>query len=158
MTKIIMAIDPDVDKSGVAIWIDGTLIVASMDFPTLVENVRNTSGEITVIVEAGWLNKTHYHLSTKDNIFSSAAKGNAVGRNHETGRKLIEYFNHFATINKKKIKVLEVRPLRKIWKGPGKKITHDELARLVPRLPKRTNQEERDAVLLLMAHIKSNRF
>jgi hypothetical protein len=41
-------------------------------------------------------------------------------------------------------------PLKKSWKGPGGKITHKEIAAIVPDLPKATNQEQRDALLLIL--------
>ena len=47
------------------------------------------------------------------------------------------------------IDVIEQRPLKKCWKGPDGKITHDELAYFIPGLPQKTNSEERDALLLM---------
>lgn len=100
-----------------------------------------------VLIEAGWLRKSHWHLSYKDSKLSAAAKGNAAGRNHEVGRKLAEICAH------KNIdyKLIEPLPLRiggsYIWKGIGGKITHKELAAFTG-ITGRTNQEERDAALI----------
>jgi hypothetical protein len=46
------------------------------------------------------------------------------------------------------IEVIEKEPLRKIWKGPDGKITHTEITAITGWDKKRSNQEERDAMLL----------
>jgi hypothetical protein len=68
-------------------------------------------------------------------------KGTAIGRNHEIGRKIIEMCEYHG------IDVIPVRPLRKIWKGVGGKITQDELEQITG-ITGRTNQDGRDAALL----------
>ena len=46
-----------------------------------------------------------------------------------------------------------IKPLRKIWHGRDKKITHDELCQITKMINvRRTNQEERDAALLAWEH------
>ncbi len=151
MRKMIIGIDPDVDKSGIAILLcdTNTITVDSLKFPLLLDrinecniNCQTFGNELIVIVEAGWLVSTHYHLKSKDNARISAAKGNSVGRNHEVGRKIVEMCQHWG------IKVIEQRPLRKHWRGKDGKITHEELSYFISGLPTRTNQEMRDACLL----------
>lgn len=146
----IIAIDPDTDKSGVAILTtrDRQMILSSWTFPEVVEFFQSLKRQkeeddnsFIVVVEAGWLITTNWHLGKKDNLRTASAKGNAAGRNHETGRKLVEMCKHW------NINVLEHLPLRKCWSGPDRKITHEELSQFV-NIPKRTNQEERDAALL----------
>lgn len=155
---IIIAIDPDVNKSGVAtLHIKSLeLEISAMDFPTLVEYLQLTKfssccGEskenVLVIVEAGWLNKSNWHLKRGENARTAAAKGNAAGRNHETGRKIIEMSEYIG------METLPVRPLRKCWRGEDGKITHEELQGIVGgRLPNRTSQDMRDAALLAWVH------
>ncbi len=47
------------------------------------------------------------------------------------------------------IEAREAQPLVKCWKGSDRKITHEELDRIVGGMPgRRSNQEERDALLL----------
>lgn len=145
---IIIAIDPDVDQSGVArldvtqrkSWAD------TLPFPMLVEYVRTVhrqnAGKVTVVVEASW-HKTHnWHLSRYDKIGTAARKGYDEGRNHEAGRKLVEMLQYYG------IEVEEQPPLRKIWQGPDRKITHTEITAITKWDKKRSNQEERDAMLL----------
>lgn len=144
--NIIIAIDPDVERSGVALLRTDTreMRVQSLHFPDLIEYLSNQRGEdgILVVVEAGWLNKPNWHLTAKDSARIAAAKGNSTGRNHEVGRKIVEMARHYGlTVN-------EVKPLRKCWNGRDGKITHEELAQFIPDLPKRTTQDIRDASLL----------
>lgn len=74
-------------------------------------------------------------------------KGEHVGRNQETGRKIVEMLRHYG------IQVMEQSPLRKCWQGKDGKITHEELKRLcqmsgIEFNRPRSNQEERDSALL----------
>jgi hypothetical protein len=146
---IILAIDPDVEQSGVArldvtqrkSWAD------TLPFPMLIEYIRqvyrtNLGKSIAVVVEASW-HKTHnWHLNRRDTLGIAAKKGYDEGRNHEAGRKIIEMLNYYG------IEVIEKEPLRKIWKGPDGKITHTEITAITGWEKKRSNQEERDAMLL----------
>lgn len=94
-----------------------------------------------VVVEAGWLNKAHWHVGKGGSAARSAAIGNHTGRNHEVGRKIVEMCRHYG------IEVVEQPPLRKIWKGKDGKITNEELQHLAI-ITDKTNQEARDAALI----------
>ena len=149
----IIAIDPDVDKNGVAILEKETktLQIYSLTFAQVVDMVLSLKGSPTpvlVIVEGGWLNSGNWHLRNGDSKRVAAAKGRNVGANHETGKKIVEICEFYS------IPVKVVRPLTKIWGDTMKeKISHDELKQFAP-VPSRTNQEERDAVLLLWNELK----
>lgn len=146
---IIIAIDPDVENSGVA-----RLDVAAkkswaqtLPFPMLVDYVKdvcrkNKDKRVAVIVEASWLNSHNWHLTRYDNLAIAAKKGYDEGRNHEAGRKLVECLQYYG------IEVKEKQPLRKIWQGKDRKITHAEITAITGWDKKRSNQEERDAMLL----------
>lgn len=147
---MIIGIDPDVDKSGVAELIlkNRLLEATTLAFPELLDylQARKKMAEkgnysLVVIVEASWLISHNWHKGNKDNYRTAAAKGNSAGRNHEVGRKIVEMCRHYG------IEVIEQRPLRKCWKGSGGKITHKELAYFTG-IKNRTNQEMRDAALL----------
>lgn len=148
--ELIIGIDPDVDKSGVATLhrSDHTLRLESLTFPELTEllrrlaDLRPESNGLLVVIEAGWLNRAHWHITAHDTRASAAAKGNAAGRNHQVGRLLAEMCEYY------KIPYRLQRPLRKCWKGKDGKITHEELAAFATISVGRTNQEERDAALL----------
>jgi hypothetical protein len=156
----IIAIDPDVDKSGVAFLEVATrkLEISSLAFPQLLDYLKFVKMEnekvkllggfnpppenrIIVVVEAGWLNCSNWHLKSSDTKRIASAKGNSTGRNHETGRKIVEIAKHYG------FEVHEQVPLRKSWKGKDGKITHEELASFTGLIGK-TNQDARDAALL----------
>jgi hypothetical protein len=145
---VIIAIDPDVTKSGVCMLQPKTrdLKFDALDFPNVLELIRTTKdltepGKLVVVVEAGWMNKSNWHLLQYDSNAQAARKGYDVGRNHETGHKIVEVCKAL------EIRVVEHIPLVKRWRGKDGKITHEELAYFTG-ITKRTNQDERDAILL----------
>ena len=147
---IIIAIDPDVEKNGVAYLNceNKNLEISTLSFPELLDYLRyvqrcaeTTQKHLVVVVEAGYMNKGNWHLNPKDTKAAAAAKGNHAGRNHETARKIVEMCKHW------QMEVKEVKPLEKCWKGKDRKITHEELARFTGVMG-RTNREGRDAALL----------
>ena len=148
---VIIGIDPDVEKSGFATLetSTGKVWCAAYDFPTMygsimahAEDASINGKSITVVIEAGWKNATNWHVSTKDTPWLAAKKGLAVGRNQQVGKILSEL------LRAEGIDVVEKIPLRKYWRGTDKKISHDEIVRLMNLQTKRTNQEMRDAALL----------
>ena len=147
--EIVIGIDPDVSKSGLA-YLDVTtkeVQVISNSFPQLLEYLQNIarnytlSGRVVVVVEASWLISTNWHTKREDSVRTAARKGKDAGRCHEVGRKIVECARHYG------LEVKEQLPLKKIWKGPDGKITHEEIKAFMP-IGKRSNQEERDAALL----------
>ncbi len=144
----IIAIDPDIEKSGVAYLKVATrqLEVANIAFPQLLEYLQHAKGvrdeakeSLIVLVEASWLvKKSNYH-ECQGRRGEKIAKD--VGANHEVGRKVVEMCEHYG------IEVLAHYPLRKCWKGKDGKITQEELSSFTG-LMGRTNQDARDAALL----------
>lgn len=159
--QIIMGIDPDVEASGLgiikSIAKDGicelTVDYKTLPLPELVEEIAlfsryPSSHPVRIFIEAGWLNKGNWHLNPHDSKQVAAAKGRQAGRNHQLGLDLCALLDH------RGIPHTEVLPLVKCWKGKDRKITHEELDTIVRwvngnGLPRsRSNQEERDALLL----------
>ena len=155
-TNRIIAIDPDVDKSGVAELLISTRSIeaAALSFADLVDylqhvkaNFADKGESVVVIVEAGWMNASNWHTGKVRSIAAAAKTGQNTGRNHEVARKIAEMSRHYG------LETMEVKPLRKRWKGKDGKITHDELCELmeasgIPPVTGRTNQEIRDSILL----------
>ena len=154
--NIIVSIDPDSILNGVCTLTLRTRAITtqSLSFPETLDYLQyiKRQAEVTnstyiILVEAGWPNTGNWHLTKAESIARAAAKGNSVGRNHETGRKLIEMCQHWQMPHE------EIKPLNlrikghNIWKGKDGKITHEELAAFTG-LKGRTNQEERDAALI----------
>lgn len=149
MINKIIAIDPDVTKSGVTV-LDITsknLSTYAMSFPDLIDFIYSFPDKesIRIAVEAGWLNRKSNFHGYYGNRGERIAKD--VGANHETGKKIVEMCEH------KGYFVSLVKPLEKRWKGPRGKITHSELesvlkCRKIALIKKRTNQDERDSILI----------
>lgn len=147
---IIIGIDPDVNKSGVAVVSGNGRDVAtlSLSFPQLLEYLqiekdrrRAENLSVVVVVEASWKISTNWHVRQRDSKGITARKGKDAGRCHEVGRKTVECAQYYG------LEVVEKLPLKKIWKGKDGKITHEEIKAFMP-IQGRTNQEERDAALL----------
>ena len=153
---IVIGIDPDADKNGVAtLFRENRLLRATaLTFPETLDYIRYIHSQaranrqtVRVIIEAGWLNKTHWHVSYSDSRQAAAAKGNAVGRNHETGRKIAGMCQHWE-IPHELIKPLALKAGGvNLWHGKDGKITAEELT-AITGLKGRTNQEARDAALI----------
>lgn len=141
----IIGIDPDIESSGVAVrhapgdqW-----ELTTMRYFELFDYLKENADQIKQVrVEAGWLNKkANWHNNNKGPGVA-ARIGSATGANAEVGRKICEMLDYLC------IPYTTVKPLKKIWRKG--KISHEELERLLKRKLKRTNQESRDAALLIL--------
>lgn len=148
---IIIGIDPDVDKSGVAVLSTNLrkVYVDAKCFPDLLESLQSdvrlynaTFRNYVVVVEASWMIRGNWHLTERGRKQYAAATGYKVGCNHQVGKLIVEMCKHY------EIPVVEHIPLRKCWSGKDGKITHEELIQFCPVDKTRTNQEMRDAALL----------
>ena len=146
---IIIGIDPDVKKSGVAVVSSSGMVeVFSFTFPELIEYLQiirdrflAENMRVVVVVEASWKISHNWHAHRGDSKGTIARKGNDAGRCHEVGRKIVECARYYG------LEVVEKLPLKKIWRGRDGKITHEEISAFMA-IGKRSNQEERDAALL----------
>ncbi len=149
---MIIAIDPDINKSGVTILDKGvkSVRVSLLTFPEVVDMLYSMKGSphpVSIHIEAGWLNTGNWHLKKGDSKVVSAAKGRSVGMNHEVGKKIGEMAEHLG------YEVYYVRPLKKIWgKNSKEKISHKELNEQLkkkgyPTLAS-TSQDARDSCLI----------
>ena len=145
MNKVI-GIDPDIEKSGVCYLYTPTrqVEVSTMDFPHLLEYLSTFEADcnVVVVVEASWKTKHNWHGKWGDSNRIMAAKGYDVGRNHQTGKLIVEMCKFW------NLPVVEKTPLKKIWSGKDGKITQEEIEQFIPDFPKRSNPEVRDATLL----------
>lgn len=155
---IIIAIDPDIDGSGVAVFYMSTKLfqAGNMILPKLVDFLKDKKGwcegegfSLVVVIEASYLVSANWHLSWDDSKNRAAAKGRQVGRNHEIGRQIAEFCKYLEIPYEEKL------PLKKCWSGKDGKISHAELMLLIegmglPAWTGRTNQEMRDAMLLAL--------
>lgn len=149
--RLVVGIDPDVDKSGVGIIDLETKEVSKADLklPALIEYLQGIE-DVMVIIEAGWKNKSNYHLQNKGQWHASKI-GADVGRNHEVSRIIGEFCEYHG------IPYRFVKPLQKCYSGKDGKISHEELMELIEdrgyTMAKcRTNQEVRDAIRLAIVY------
>ncbi len=148
MRDLIVGIDPDVDRSGIAVYHKATkdLQLSILTFFQLFDFLKDKKSIIReVIVEGGWLHKKSNFRNEHSGQRVAARIGKNTGANHETGRKIIEMCAYL------KIECRAVLPLVKRWKGLDRKISHEEFFKLTG-YNKRTNQEQRDAALLVWGY------
>ena len=146
-----IGIDPDVEKNGVAIVERETkhLECAAMTFAETLDYLQwvakrsaEAKASVKVYVEAGWMNRTNWHLKKWDNRGQVVAKGVSQGRNEQVSRLLGEMCEAYG------LRWQFLKPFRKVWGGRDRKITHDELCAVTGLMYGRTNQEMRDAALI----------
>jgi hypothetical protein len=145
---IIIAIDPDIHKSGVAYLEIQTrkLEVSNLSYLQLTdylqfakETSETINKRVLIAVEAGWLNKISNYHTAANRRGQRIAKN--VGANHQIGKMIVEL------CKSKGFETIEQKPLKKFWKGKDGKITHSELAAFTGIFGK-TNQDGRDAALI----------
>ena len=145
---IVIGIDPDCEASGVAYIENNYATCEVLAFPQLIDKLLSyKDSDVRIFIEGGWLISANWHLKKNHNRHQASAIGNSVGRNHETGRKICEMLDHH------NVQYFVRKPLLKRWQGQDGKITHKELCEVLQSAKigfdrKRTNQEERDALLL----------
>ena len=159
----IIAIDPDVDKSGLAVLrnggqFNGECELSSRTFPELIDEItlmwdKCNAHDMTclVVIEIDTTTTHNWRINSKMSRQMIATMGHRQGRNYQVAQTLIQYMEFFG------IEYVKQAPLRKGWRGREGKITHEELMALKglkfnkaddQRMKTQTNQEERDAALL----------
>jgi len=153
-TRYIIGIDPDVEKSGFAVLDTQTRTFTHIE-PLSISNLFlgffNHSDEKGFIRESVVIledsdSPTNWHLHNKMSPRVAAAIGHAAGMCHATQRHIQEIAEAFG------FNVILHHPLKKIWMGHDGKITQKEISQFIPDLPKKMNQECRDACLLAWSY------
>lgn len=134
---MIIGIDPDLEKSGVACLHEDSnrIEMTTLNFVDLIKFIRMNWPIIKeVYLEAGWLNqKSSWHAAQNKSV--AACIGKKVGQNHATGLLLEQ------CIKAEGVKVICVKPTKtKLDAEQFKKLT---------KIETRTNQEMRDAAMLV---------
>lgn len=143
MTNLIIGIDCDVDKSGVAFLQDGELHLFNLTFPQLMRSLKENQEFLKkVVIEAGWLNKSVWHLPYSLSRMSAsqahrvgAETGRRVGMNHCTGKLIAEMCEEMG------IDYILVKPTRS-------KLNAEQFKKMTGYVGQ-TNQETRDAGALV---------
>ncbi|MBD0242871.1 hypothetical protein IAF68_23160, partial [Acinetobacter baumannii] len=87
MSKIIIGIDPDLEKSGVAVLGQSHFELKNLNFAEVVELFKAEQDLIKkVVIEAGWLNKkANFRSGANKSIAVNEQISRRVGENHATG-------------------------------------------------------------------------
>lgn len=139
MAKILIGIDPDVDRSGYAFMIGDKIKLANLTFFELFEELSFYKERIekpTVYVECGFLNKSNWHKKQDGSSAVNAMIGQRTGANFETAKKICEMCEYL------KIPHVKVKPTA------SKK--DSAFFKQLTGLKIRTNQEQRDALMLIV--------
>jgi hypothetical protein len=139
MKDIYIGIDPDIERSGVAI-LDAhnkMLVLKNLTFWQLYDFLHNNSERILVVrIEAGWLNhKSNWHTCSGQSKTAGEKIARNVGMNHATGILICQMCVFLEILYE------EVRPT-----------SHKVDAKLFKSITKyedKTNQEQRDAAMLV---------
>ena len=163
----IVGIDPDIERIGVAFLCVKSRILqlTDMPLPELLKAVPayvdryareepplslDPTVKVAVVVEIDRLHTGNWHLTQYDTKRSAASKGFDQGRCFHTAEAICDILRYEG------IEVIEKAPLVKMWSGPDRKITHEELTSLqginfmFKTNRHKSNQEQRDAALLAL--------
>lgn len=135
--QIIIGIDPDLEKSGVAVrWADA-LSLKNLTFVELKDLLELEQPVIKkVVVEAGWLNeKANYHNRPNQTKAAGERIAKNVGENHATGKLIVQLIESMG------IPVQQLKPTRS-------KLNAKDFNRITG-WSKQSNQEQRDAAMLV---------
>ncbi|GAB3024265.1 hypothetical protein GCM10027051_31080 [Niabella terrae] len=152
MKPYIIGIDPDTDKSGIALYnaAGNTLTVGNYTFFQLFEMLKEYKPSIEIVkVECGFHNKKSSWRPGKTTGITQKIAGN-VGACNQVAKLIVQMCQHLGVPYK------EMTPFLKTWeKG---KVSIGELnARLkkkgIPPITTKTNQETRDATLMCIAGV-----
>lgn len=138
MTKILIGIDPDVDKSGFAFISGSQVRLNNLTFFQLFDELKfykEKTEKPTVYVECGFLNKSNWHKQNQGTAAVNAKIGQHTGANFETAKKICEMCEYL------NIPHVKVRPTA------SKK--DNNFFKKLTGLKIRTNQEQRDAFMLI---------
>lgn len=138
MGKLLIGIDPDVDKNGVAFKNGNEYTLENLTFFELFDFLKfykEREEKPIVYVEKGSLNKSNWHSKNDKSHKWNSSIGAALGRNFEAANKIIEMCQYL------NLPYVEVKPTRK-------KIDSETFKKLTG-FTKRTNQEQRDSFMLI---------
>ena len=137
INKTFIGVDPDAIKSGVAYKNGKDVILKNLCFFDLFDYLKNlilSNENLEVYIECGFLNKSNWHTVKGSNAIN-ANIGQRTGANHETAKKIVEMCEYL------KIKHFKIKPTRSK--------VNSEFFKQITKLDLRTNQETRDAYMLI---------
>jgi deoxyribose-phosphate aldolase len=142
--KILIGIDPDTEKSGFA-FLDKTasdLQLRNLTFFELFDKLKEVKEncfehyfDVQVYIECGFLNGGNRHKVSEGSLSLNSKIGERIGANHEVAKKICEMCEHLG-LNHTKVR-------------PTKSKANSDFFKQITGYNKKTNQEQRDACLLI---------
>lgn len=136
--KILIGIDPDVDKSGIA-FKNGKLIeLSNLTFFQLLDFLKfqkEQDQKPVVYIECGFLNASNWHKKINASASLNSKIGERTGANFETAKKIVEMCEYLG------LEYVKIKPTRS-------KVNAD-FFKQITGIEQRTNQEQRDAYMLI---------
>jgi len=156
-----IGIDPDSKSIGVAILENGKIRIEKYRIYDFLYEIipmwerlykefcrQGKFGEMKIYLEGGWLNNHYAHSTESIMIVSNISR--KIGMNHQVGLIIEEtlYNKEFKYETVKPVSVSKYKPLHE-------KINHNQMCQMLDDFGveykfKKSNQDERDSVLLLM--------
>lgn len=136
--KLLIGIDPDVDKSGVAFKHGKLIELSNLTFFQLFDflNSYTDKEEKPIIyIECGYLNQSNWHKKANASASLNSKIGERTGANFEVAKKIIEMCEYLS------LEHVKIKPTRS-------KVNAD-FFKQITGIDKGTNQEQRDAYMLV---------
>lgn len=136
-----IGIDPDRERSGVAFcransgMIEELKTLAFFELMEYLKEKKEMESELVVVVESGNKIQGNWHINDSDSARKAARIGGYVGANHAIGEKIVEMCKYLSIFCVEKI--------------PSRKKLNSETFKMYTRWNGRTNQEMRDAAMLV---------
>lgn len=136
--RLLIGIDADVDKNGVA-FKNGKLIeLSNLTFFQLFDFLsfyKEREEKPIVYIECGFLNASNWHKKVNASASLNAKIGERTGANFEVSKKIVEMCEYL------NLEYVKVKPTRSK--------VNAEFFKQITGIDKRTNQEQRDACMLI---------
>ena len=140
--KVYIGIDPDTEKSGFAIKSGTIFNLYNLTFFELYEKLKGIKENsiennipTEVYIECGFLNGGNRHQNNSLSNAYNSKIGERIGANHEIAKKICEMCEHLQ---------LEYKQIK-----PTRSKTNSIFFQQITGYDKRTNQEQRDALMLI---------
>lgn len=156
----IIGIDPDLEKSGIAIIVNNKLELLTFNLPTLLytffknlvkQQDENYTLKTTIYVEAAYL-VNHFFQPVKASPFVISKINRNIGENHAIAKAIIQSAKACG------LNVVPCYPVTSTnYRNRGKKITHPQFLNMLQRngihwYGDSSNQETRDAALIAVTY------
>lgn len=135
---MLIGIDPDVDKSGVAFKNGKLFELSNLSFFQLFDFLsfyKEREEKPTIYIECGYLNASNWHKKVNASASVNSKIGERTGANFETAKKIVEMCEYLG------LEHVKVKPTRSK--------VNAEFFKQVTGFTQRTNQEQRDAYMLI---------